>query len=106
MPFPPAGYGDILEPALLTCPLPQVPTAMEMFCCYGPVVPDGYGTCYNPQPESILFCISSFHSCRETSSTKFAKAVEESLLEMGSLCSPPPSAASKQLVTKEKCHQP
>ncbi|XP_059518078.1 choline O-acetyltransferase [Myotis daubentonii] len=82
----------------------QVPTTMEMFCCYGPVVPDGYGACYNPQPESILFCISSFHSCPETSSTKFAKAVEDSLAEMGGLCSPPPSAASKPLVTKEKCH--
>ncbi|ELK35237.1 Choline O-acetyltransferase [Myotis davidii] len=82
----------------------QVPTTMEMFCCYGPVVPDGYGACYNPQPESILFCISSFHSCPETSSTKFAKAVEDSLAEMGGLCSPPPSAASKPLVPKEKCH--
>lgn len=74
---------------------------MEMFCCYGPVVPDGYGACYNPQPESILFCVSSFHSCPETSSAKFAKAVEESLAEMGRLCSPPQSAAAK-----EKCHQP
>ncbi|KAK1333859.1 hypothetical protein QTO34_006247 [Cnephaeus nilssonii] len=79
----------------------QVPTTMEMFCCYGPVVPDGYGACYNPQPESILFCVSSFHSCRETSSTKFAKAVEESLAEMGGLCSPPRSAAGKPLATKE-----
>lgn len=81
---------------------PQVPTTMEMFCCYGPVVPDGYGACYNPQPESILFCVSSFHSCRETSSTKFAKAVEESLAEMGGLCSPPRSAAGKPLAPKEK----
>lgn len=90
----------------------QVPTAMEMFCCYGPVVPEGYGACYNPQPESILFCISSFHSCKETSSPKFAKAVEESLTEMKDLCSLPQSAAGKPLVIKEKatrpsqCHQP
>ncbi|KAM5322959.1 choline O-acetyltransferase isoform 2-T2 [Glossophaga mutica] len=90
----------------------QVPTAMEMFCCYGPVVPEGYGACYNPQPESILFCISSFHSCKETSSPKFAKAVEESLTDMRDLCSLPQSAAGKPLVTKEKatrpsqCHQP
>ncbi|XP_045051850.1 choline O-acetyltransferase [Desmodus rotundus] len=90
----------------------QVPTAMDMFCCYGPVVPEGYGACYNPQPESILFCISSFHSCKETSSPKFAKAVEESLTEMKDLCSLPQSAAGKPLMTKEKatrpsqCHQP
>lgn len=64
----------------------QVPTTMEMFCCYGPVVPNGYGACYNPQPESILFCISSFRDCKETSSEMFAKAMEESLSAMGDLC--------------------
>ncbi|XP_073430934.1 choline O-acetyltransferase isoform X2 [Dendrobates tinctorius] len=64
----------------------QVPTTMEMFCCYGPVVPNGYGACYNPQPENILFCISSFHDCKETSSDMFAKALEESLTAMGNLC--------------------
>ncbi|XP_077206675.1 choline O-acetyltransferase [Paroedura picta] len=64
----------------------QVPTTMEMFCCYGPVVPNGYGACYNPQPEHILFCISSFKECKETSSHKFAKAVEESLMDMRELC--------------------
>ncbi|XP_012578960.1 PREDICTED: choline O-acetyltransferase [Condylura cristata] len=84
----------------------QVPTTMEMFCCYGPVVPNGYGACYNPQPESILFCISSFHSCKETSSTKFAKAMEESLIEMRDLCSPPQSATGKPLATKEKATRP
>ncbi|OCT72032.1 hypothetical protein XELAEV_18035016mg [Xenopus laevis] len=64
----------------------QVPTTMEMFCCYGPVVPNGYGCCYNPQPEHILFCVSSFNDCKDTSSTKFATAVEESLLAIGDLC--------------------
>ncbi|XP_077115464.1 choline O-acetyltransferase [Ranitomeya variabilis] len=64
----------------------QVPTTMEMFCCYGPVVPNGYGACYNPQPENILFCISSFRDCKETSSEMFAKALEESLTAMGDLC--------------------
>nr|XP_023402935.1 choline O-acetyltransferase isoform X1 [Loxodonta africana] len=84
----------------------QVPTTMEMFCCYGPVVPDGYGACYNPQPENILFCISSFHSCKETSSTKFAKAVEESLLAMRELCLLPPPAADKPQAAKEKATRP
>ncbi|XP_069316600.1 choline O-acetyltransferase [Eulemur rufifrons] len=84
----------------------QVPTTMEMFCCYGPVVPDGYGACYNPQPETILFCISSFHGCKETSSTKFAKAVRESLVDMRDLCSPPQPAEGKPLATKEKAMRP
>ncbi|XP_058155608.1 choline O-acetyltransferase [Dasypus novemcinctus] len=79
----------------------QVPTSMEMFCCYGPVVPNGYGACYNPQPDSILFCISSFHGCQDTSSSKFAKAVEESLVEMRDLCSLPQPAAPKAPGAKE-----
>ncbi|KAL8186853.1 UNVERIFIED_CONTAM: hypothetical protein K2H54_016754 [Gekko kuhli] len=64
----------------------QVPTTMEMFCCYGPVIPNGYGACYNPQPEHILFCISSFKDCKETSSNRFAKAVGESLTNLRELC--------------------
>ncbi|XP_066180622.1 choline O-acetyltransferase [Sylvia atricapilla] len=73
----------------------QVPTTMEMFCCYGPVVPNGYGTCYNPQPQHILFCISSFKECKETSSDMFAKAVEESLLAMRDLCNKSSSTTAK-----------
>ncbi|XP_029466559.1 choline O-acetyltransferase [Rhinatrema bivittatum] len=64
----------------------QVPTKMDMFCCYGPVVPNGYGACYNPQSDHILFCISSFRECKETSSTMFARAMEESLNLMKELC--------------------
>ncbi|NXU37249.1 CLAT acetyltransferase, partial [Drymodes brunneopygia] len=73
----------------------QVPTTMEMFCCYGPVVPNGYGACYNPQPEHILFCISSFKECKETSSDIFSKAVEESLLAMRDLCNKCSSTPAK-----------
>uniref|UniRef100_A0A8C6W2G0 Choline O-acetyltransferase n=1 Tax=Nannospalax galili TaxID=1026970 RepID=A0A8C6W2G0_NANGA len=80
----------------------QVPTTMEMFCCYGPVVPNGYGACYNPQSEAILFCISSFHNCKETSSAKFAEAVGASLIDMKDLCSSWQPAESKPLSTKEK----
>ncbi|XP_074855642.1 choline O-acetyltransferase [Carettochelys insculpta] len=79
----------------------QVPTTMEMFCCYGPVVPSGYGACYNPQPEHILFCISSFKECKETSSVMFAKAVEESLMEMRDLYSKCKSTMTKSLAKQE-----
>ncbi|XP_067409082.1 choline O-acetyltransferase [Emydura macquarii macquarii] len=79
----------------------QVPTTMEMFCCYGPVIPNGYGACYNPQPEHILFCISSFKDCKETSSVMFAKAVEESLMEMRDLCSKCNSTMTKSLAKQE-----
>ncbi|KAL0964810.1 hypothetical protein UPYG_G00329280 [Umbra pygmaea] len=65
----------------------QVPTTVEMFCCYGPVVPNGYGCCYNPQSEHLLFSVTSFHGSTETSSAVFIKALDEGLLEMRGLCS-------------------
>lgn len=89
----------------LPSPCNQVPTTTEMFCCYGPVVPNGYGACYNPQPEHILFCISSFKDCKETSSDMFAKAVEESLLEMRDLCSKCNSTMAKPLAKQEAATQ-
>ncbi|XP_056152714.1 choline O-acetyltransferase-like [Lampris incognitus] len=64
----------------------QVPTSVEMFCCYGPVVPNGYGACYNPQVDHIIFCVSSFRESTETSSAVFVKALEEGLLEIRDLC--------------------
>ncbi|KAM3859934.1 choline O-acetyltransferase b [Diretmus argenteus] len=73
----------------------QVPTTVEMFCCYGPVVPIGYGVCYNPQADHIIFCVSSFRESTETSSAVFVKALEEGLLEIRDLCSRSSAAASK-----------
>uniref|UniRef100_A0A3B5LJS2 Choline O-acetyltransferase n=1 Tax=Xiphophorus couchianus TaxID=32473 RepID=A0A3B5LJS2_9TELE len=64
----------------------QVPTTVEMFCCYGPVVPNGYGTCYNPQPHHIVFSVASFWENTETSSAVFVKALNEGLLEIRDLC--------------------
>ncbi|XP_051503513.1 choline O-acetyltransferase-like isoform X1 [Myxocyprinus asiaticus] len=64
----------------------QVPTTEEMFCCYGPVVPNGYGACYNPQADHIIFCVSSFSDSAETSSDLFVKALEGCLKEMQDLC--------------------
>ncbi|KAI2657870.1 Choline O-acetyltransferase [Labeo rohita] len=64
----------------------QVPTIEEMFCCYGPVVPNGYGACYNPQKDHIIFCVSSFRESAETSSDLFVKTLEGCLKEMQDLC--------------------
>uniref|UniRef100_A0A8C6WY98 Choline O-acetyltransferase n=1 Tax=Neogobius melanostomus TaxID=47308 RepID=A0A8C6WY98_9GOBI len=64
----------------------QVPTTVEMFCCYGPVVPNGYGACYNPQSDHIVLCVSSFHDSPQTCSADFTKAVERALVDMKELC--------------------
>ncbi|XP_031435061.1 choline O-acetyltransferase isoform X2 [Clupea harengus] len=72
----------------------QVPTTVDMFCCYGPVAPNGYGVCYNPQSDAILFCVSSFNDSDQTCSDTFVKQLEECLLEMGGLCSENSESAS------------
>uniref|UniRef100_A0A667X0J1 Choline O-acetyltransferase n=1 Tax=Myripristis murdjan TaxID=586833 RepID=A0A667X0J1_9TELE len=64
----------------------QVPTTVEMFCCYGPVVPNGYGACYNPQSDHIIFCVSSFRESPQTCSAKFVKVLVQGLLDMRDLC--------------------
>nr|XP_022319344.1 choline O-acetyltransferase-like [Crassostrea virginica] len=64
----------------------QVPTTMDAFMCYGPVVPDGYGVCYNPHPGWILVCVTSFKRHHDTHSDHFAFTLESSLLQMQELC--------------------
>ena len=63
-----------------------MPTTVDMFCCYGPVVPDGYGACYNPQSDHVLFCVSSFRDSPQTCSEEFVQILERGLLEMRDLC--------------------
>ncbi|XP_039995654.1 choline O-acetyltransferase [Xiphias gladius] len=64
----------------------QVPTTVEMFCCYGPVVPNGYGACYNPQSDHIIFSVSSFRESPQTCSAEFVKCLVQGLLDMRDLC--------------------
>ena len=61
----------------------QVPVeSIPIFLCFGAVVEDGYGICYNPQEERIYFSVSSFRQCPHTDSMLFAKKLTESLREM------------------------
>ncbi|XP_042207020.1 carnitine O-acetyltransferase-like isoform X2 [Homarus americanus] len=60
----------------------QVPARCDAFMCFGPVVPDGYGCCYNPRGDSIFFGTSAFNSSPETDSATFREALEQSLLDM------------------------
>ncbi|XP_070847437.1 choline O-acetyltransferase-like [Chaetodon trifascialis] len=84
----------------------QVPTTVEMFCCYGPVVPNGYGACYNPQSDHIIFCVSSFWENTETSSAVFVKALNEGLLEIRDLCNRSSAAATKLAEGSQGTGQP
>lgn len=64
----------------------QVPTTVEMFCCYGPVVPNGYGVCYNPQGDHIIFCVSSFRDSPQTCPAEFVECLTQGLLDIKELC--------------------
>ncbi|XP_013386300.1 choline O-acetyltransferase isoform X1 [Lingula anatina] len=64
----------------------QVPTSMDAFMCYGPVVPDGYGCAYNPHPDYILVAITSLKDSEKTSSDLFGYTLEGCFNEMYELC--------------------
>uniref|UniRef100_A0AAQ6I904 Choline/carnitine acyltransferase domain-containing protein n=1 Tax=Anabas testudineus TaxID=64144 RepID=A0AAQ6I904_ANATE len=70
----------------------QVPSKTDCLMCFGPVVPDGYGVCYNPMNDHINFAVSSFNSCEETNGARLAQAMERALLDMRTLLDQTPKA--------------
>lgn len=60
--------------------------------CFGPVVPNGYGVCYNPMNDHINFAVSAFNSCKETAAAQLAQAVVDVLLDMRTLLEQAPRA--------------
>lgn len=65
--------------------LHQVGSKTDCVMCFGPMVPDGYGVCYNPMEEHVNVAITAFNSCEETNAARFAQAVEGALLDMRGL---------------------
>ncbi|XP_036972426.1 carnitine O-acetyltransferase-like [Acanthopagrus latus] len=70
----------------------QVPSKTDCVMCFGPVVPNGYGVCYNPMEDHINFAVSSFNSCEETNAAHLAQAVMEALLDMRTVLEQTPRA--------------
>ncbi|XP_039278604.1 carnitine O-acetyltransferase isoform X2 [Nilaparvata lugens] len=66
----------------------QVPSKSDGFMVYGPLVPDGYGCCYNPRDNDVNFGITAHVSDSGTSATNFRDALERSLLDMRDLFIP------------------
>jgi carnitine O-acetyltransferase len=54
----------------------------EAFTCFGPLVTDGYGCCYNIRDHDILFGLSAFKSCMDTNVHDFHDALHESLQDI------------------------
>ncbi|XP_062844831.1 carnitine O-acetyltransferase isoform X2 [Trichomycterus rosablanca] len=70
----------------------QVPAKTDCVMCFGPVVPDGYGVCYNPMEGHINFAVSAFNSCADTNTSQLAHALEDALLDMKNLLEQTPKA--------------
>ncbi|XP_031810646.1 carnitine O-acetyltransferase isoform X2 [Sarcophilus harrisii] len=70
----------------------QVPAKTDCVMCFGPVVPDGYGVCYNPMAEHINFVVSAYNSCAETNAARLAHYLEKALLDMRTLLQEHPRA--------------
>lgn len=63
----------------------QVACKCDGFMCYGPLVPDGYATCYNPRDNDVNFATSAFVENPATSCDKYRQALEQSLQDMHDL---------------------
>ncbi|KAJ6638879.1 Carnitine O-acetyltransferase [Pseudolycoriella hygida] len=63
----------------------QVASVNRLLMSYGPAVDDGYGLCYNPRDDDMLFAITAFKSCPETCSNVMAQHMTEALEAMYSL---------------------
>ncbi|CAF96708.1 unnamed protein product, partial [Tetraodon nigroviridis] len=70
----------------------QVPSKTDCVMCFGAVVADGYGVCYNPMDDHINFAVSSYNACGKTKSAHLAQAIEEALLDMRTLLEQTPRA--------------
>ncbi|CAH0603196.1 unnamed protein product [Chrysodeixis includens] len=60
----------------------QVACKCDGFMCYGPLVPNGYATCYNPRANDVNFATSAFIDNPETDCNKYRSALEQSLQDM------------------------
>lgn len=59
----------------------QVPSKHDSLLCFGAVVNDGYGFCYNPMADHMNFSVSAWHSCSKTSAANFAESISAALTD-------------------------
>uniref|UniRef100_A0A8C1SUB2 Carnitine O-acetyltransferase n=1 Tax=Cyprinus carpio TaxID=7962 RepID=A0A8C1SUB2_CYPCA len=76
----------------------QVPAKTNCVMCFGPVVSDGYGVCYNPMDTHINFAVSAFNSCQDTNAARLAQALEDALLDIKTLLEQTPKVKNWSLM--------
>ncbi|XP_069032279.1 carnitine O-acetyltransferase b [Embiotoca jacksoni] len=67
----------------------QIPANTDSVMCFGPLVPDGYAVCYNPQGDHVHFSITAFNCCEETNAETLARTLKETLCHLQELLQPP-----------------
>ncbi|XP_056601719.1 carnitine O-acetyltransferase [Triplophysa dalaica] len=87
--FMDTSYAEALHYNLSTS---QVPAKTDCVMCFGPVVPDGYGVCYNPMESHINYSVSAFNSCEDTNASQMAQALEDALIDMKTLLEQTPKS--------------
>jgi len=65
----------------------QVPSKYEACLCFGPVVPDGYGVCYNPMEKQILYAVSAYRSHPKTVAADLGEFIAKALQDINLLLS-------------------
>lgn len=83
--FMDTGYGFATHWKLRTG---QVPANTDSVMCFGPLVPDGYAICYNPQDNHVHFSITAFNCCEETHAETMAQTVQNTLCDLQELLEP------------------
>ncbi|XP_011479036.1 carnitine O-acetyltransferase isoform X2 [Oryzias latipes] len=66
----------------------QVPANTDSVMCFGPLVPDGYAVCYNPQADHVHFSITAFNCCEDTNAETLSRTVKETLCDLQELLEP------------------
>uniref|UniRef100_A0A8C6M094 Carnitine O-acetyltransferase b n=1 Tax=Nothobranchius furzeri TaxID=105023 RepID=A0A8C6M094_NOTFU len=66
----------------------QVPTNTDSVMCFGPLVPDGYAVCYNPQADHFHFSVTAFNCCEETNAETLARTLKNTLCDLQELLQP------------------
>uniref|UniRef100_A0A4W6E6U6 Carnitine O-acetyltransferase b n=1 Tax=Lates calcarifer TaxID=8187 RepID=A0A4W6E6U6_LATCA len=66
----------------------QVPANTDSVMCFGPLVPDGYAICYNPQADHVHFSITAFNCCEETHAETLAHTLKDTLCQLQELLQP------------------
>ncbi|XP_052746536.1 carnitine O-acetyltransferase-like [Bicyclus anynana] len=60
----------------------QVACKCDGFMCYGPLVGDGYATCYNPRDDDVNFATAAFAAHPDTAAARYRAALERALADM------------------------